>query len=113
MARREDDAAAFGVTDGVVVQTTFAGDAEQVNFEQRGDMRRVMDILKMGEALFEQQAEETQQAELVRSGDKNPAARFGEADQLAHESTRVFEVLDGLDGDDDIGAGGWKIDGRV
>src|SRR5207244_1489899 len=75
---------------------TLVGNSPQVDGQEGGDMSRVVDVLKGVEASFGNQGHDAQDAELVWRGHDDPPVRFREAHQLAHERSRILEVLDRL-----------------
>src|SRR6266545_865347 len=91
------------ITDLEVREPAFRGDAAQIDFEQRGAMRRIREVLERGEPLLRDQGEDAEQAELVRCGDDDPAARTRDSMELAAKRPGVLEMLDCLDRRHDVG----------
>lgn len=86
-----------------VAKPTFPGYADQIDFQQGGQMCRVGIFLKRIELVLYQQRCLAQQAELIRGGDHEPATGFEKASHLAQQITRVFQMFDGFDGYHDVG----------
>src|SRR5439155_12132637 len=80
-------------------------DAAEIDFQERGPMRGVVNILKGGEPVPDDQRQETQETQLVWSADHDPSTALRQANQLPHESSWILEMLDDLHGRDDVSKG--------
>src|SRR4051812_9079085 len=100
MPRGSGDASAVAVRDLHVAQAALASDSDQVVLQQRRSMRRIKSrrFLKRVELILQHERQLAQQAELIWRGYDDQPAGFGDARQLAYERARIFQVLDGLDG---------------
>src|SRR5689334_19782914 len=111
--RGQRKTAIAGEPDTDLPKTAFFGDALQIDRKERGEVRRIIALLKRGEPLFEQQREDRQRAGLVRGGHHNPAARARDARELPHQRARMLEVFDHLHRRDGIRTGVRQRKGRV
>ncbi len=94
-------------------EPALGSDAAQVGLEQRSDVSRVNGVSERIEAILHDESQLAQEAKLVRGCDEDNPARTREANKFAHKRARVFEVLDGLDGDYGIRASVLQGNGRI
>src|SRR5215212_7078531 len=94
MHGRQGQTARARVTDLDVAEAAFRRNPPQIDFEECSAMCRIYGVLKGRETLFDDKREQTEQTELVRRGDDDPAAGPYDPEQLAAERTRILEVLD-------------------
>ena len=88
------------------LEAASLGDPAQVAFQECGAVDRVLSVLKRGEAPLQDERQDAQHAQLIRSRDDHPSARGGQRGQLADERPGIFQVLDCLDRRDEVTAAG-------
>ena len=84
-------------------QPAVAGDADEIDRQERRAVDGIVVVLERDESPLDDQTEQAQHAELIRRAHDQPAARLENPCQLAAECTRALEMLDRLERRDDVG----------